>query len=205
MGRNRTIDERQILDTARDLFLLAGAGLPTRAIARALRISESVLYQRFGSKDALFYAAMAPPRATVDAVLSAVSELGDAVSPVEARRGLVTVAFELLAMFRQLGPVLVAGLAHRPGDQSLFSRWQRSLPIEHVRIELAAVLRALDRRRVLDVPDSRASAETLIVAAWGATQLPSVIPTGFLAHSKDDWTSPAEVIVDQLWSGIGRD
>ncbi|MBA3891925.1 MAG: TetR/AcrR family transcriptional regulator [Gemmatimonadaceae bacterium] len=202
MGRHRSIDERLILDTARELFLLAGAALPTRAVARALHISESVLYQRFGSKDALFYAAIAPPGAIRDPVLAAVSTLASAGAPYEARRSLETVALELLVMFRFLGPLLVAGLAHRPADPSLQLRWRRTLPIAAVRDALSRALRKLADHRILDVPDELASADTLITAAWGATVIPFLLPTELLTDGEHHVRSPAERVSDQLWTGM---
>ena len=58
MGRQKTISDEQVLRVARDLFRDKGHTATTREIAQAAGISEAILYQRFGSKDDLFFAAM---------------------------------------------------------------------------------------------------------------------------------------------------
>src|SRR2546423_12135728 len=58
MGRPKTISDDTVLQIARDIFREHGHTATTREVAQAAGISEAVLYQRFGSKDALFFAAM---------------------------------------------------------------------------------------------------------------------------------------------------
>src|SRR5262249_36987117 len=60
MGRQKTITDDEVLRIARNLFRRQGHTVTTREIAHAAAISEAVLYQRFGSKDELFFAAMHP-------------------------------------------------------------------------------------------------------------------------------------------------
>ena len=63
MGRHKTITDAAILAAAREVFRGHGHTATTRQIADAVGISEAVLYQRFGSKEELFFAALhtAPP------------------------------------------------------------------------------------------------------------------------------------------------
>src|SRR5215813_13882337 len=60
MGRKKTISDVEVLEIARHIFRQHGHTATTRQIAEAAGISEAILYQRFGSKDELFFAAMHP-------------------------------------------------------------------------------------------------------------------------------------------------
>ncbi len=61
MARPITIATDRIVDTARQLFLEHGFKLSTAKIAKAVGISEGLIFKRFGTKDALFAAAMGLP------------------------------------------------------------------------------------------------------------------------------------------------
>src|SRR6516162_7920450 len=69
MGRYKTISDQEVLQVARDVFRAQGHTATTRAIAEAAGISEAILYQRFGSKDDLFFAAMLPRGPEIEKVL----------------------------------------------------------------------------------------------------------------------------------------
>src|SRR3974390_693884 len=69
MGRYKTISDEDVIRIARDVFREHGHTATTRQIAEAAGISEAVLYQRFGSKDDLFFAAMHPRGPDVEALL----------------------------------------------------------------------------------------------------------------------------------------
>ena len=58
MSRPKTISDDEVLRIACDVFREHGHTVSTREIAQAAGISEAILYQRFGSKDGLFFAAM---------------------------------------------------------------------------------------------------------------------------------------------------
>src|SRR6516162_1159464 len=60
MGRHKTITDEEVLGIARRIFRAQGHTATTREIAQAAGISEAILYQRFGSKNELFFAAMHP-------------------------------------------------------------------------------------------------------------------------------------------------
>lgn len=58
MPRPRKYDDRSILDAATEAFLELGAAAPTSLIARRAGVSEGILFKRFGTKEALFEAAL---------------------------------------------------------------------------------------------------------------------------------------------------
>ena len=59
MTRPKTISDEELLAVARKLFRTHGHAVSTRQIAEGAGISEAILYQRFGNKEHLFFAAMA--------------------------------------------------------------------------------------------------------------------------------------------------
>jgi len=61
MGRKKTIPDAELLEAARSIFVKEGYGASTRKIARRAGVSEGVIFQRFSTKDELFFAAMIPP------------------------------------------------------------------------------------------------------------------------------------------------
>jgi AcrR family transcriptional regulator len=77
MARPRTITDAEILEIARKLFRAHGHAASTRMIAESAGISEGVLYQRFGNKDDLFFAAMAPAAPDLELVLGPPEPTGD--------------------------------------------------------------------------------------------------------------------------------
>lgn len=58
MARPTTIDDDKVLQTARRLFLKHGYQASTKQMARETGISEASLFKHFGTKTALFLAAM---------------------------------------------------------------------------------------------------------------------------------------------------
>ncbi len=60
MGRHKIIEDDELLAKARDIFVKEGINVSTRKIAEEIGISSSVLFQRFKSKEELFFAAMTP-------------------------------------------------------------------------------------------------------------------------------------------------
>jgi len=55
-GRPLTLSDNALLDVARDVFLERGLDATTSEIAKRARISESVIFYRYKTKDALFTA-----------------------------------------------------------------------------------------------------------------------------------------------------
>src|SRR5712691_8039416 len=99
MGRHKTISDDDVLGIARELFGAQGHTATTRAIAEAAGISEAVLYQRFGSKDDLFFAAMHPRGPDIDELL------GPSDPPEDAHTYLRTVVVRLGKFFGDVIPL----------------------------------------------------------------------------------------------------
>jgi AcrR family transcriptional regulator len=69
MGRKKSLSDAQLLETARQVFVEHGFGASTKEIARRAGVSEGVIYQRFLTKNELFFAAMIPPPVDVKKLL----------------------------------------------------------------------------------------------------------------------------------------
>src|SRR5690348_9710630 len=70
MGRKKAVSDEDLLAAARAVFVAEGFGASTKEIARRAGVSEGVLYQRFRTKDELFFAAMIPPPADVTRIFA---------------------------------------------------------------------------------------------------------------------------------------
>ncbi len=57
-GRPQTISDDDLIDAASAVFLEQGVGATTAAVARKARISESVIFHRYKTKEALFLAVL---------------------------------------------------------------------------------------------------------------------------------------------------
>src|SRR5215468_3810223 len=84
MGRQKTITDDEVLRIARTIFREQGHTATTREIAQAAGISEAVLYQRFGSKDELFFAAMRPQGPDIEPLLGPEDPREDALTYLHA-------------------------------------------------------------------------------------------------------------------------
>src|SRR5215831_15876539 len=99
MGRQKTITDDEVLRIARDVFRAQGHTATTREIAQAAGISEAVLYQRFGSKDELFFTAMRPRGPDLEQLL------GPQEPPEDALTYLRTVVVRLGEHFADVIPL----------------------------------------------------------------------------------------------------
>lgn len=104
MARKRTIRDEDLLSAARACFVERGFAAPTKEIAQRAGVSEGLLFQRYGNKAELFFAAMVPPPGTA---------LRDQLTTV--RKGaddLVDLGMAMLDYFRATADVLLPLMAH---------------------------------------------------------------------------------------------
>ncbi len=106
MPRTRTISDQTLIEGCRATFLAEGLGVSTRRLARSVGVSEGVLFQRFATKDELFFACMRLPRPQLQDVLAR------ALRRKTLQSGLVLVAEAGLEYLRSQMPVLLLVLAH---------------------------------------------------------------------------------------------
>ena len=116
MGRQKTISDDEVLRVAREVFRAHGHTATTREIAEAVGVSEAVLYQRFGSKDELFFAAMHPRGPDIEALLGPPEPAEDAHAYVR------TVVVRMGRYFVEVIPLALRVMTHPSFDHAMLAR-----------------------------------------------------------------------------------
>ncbi len=191
MGRTKTIADEQILRRAREVFRAGGHGASTREVARAVGISQAVLYQRFGSKEELFARAMHPDPPELDALLGAYVP-GDA--QLELRRTGERLGDYLAALM----PTLIHVLA-LPG----LSR-ERVLAVHHelafgpLVAGLTERFRRLRADGAIGEVDPPAVARTFLAVVHAAVLFEAMLHGGERAPAREH----AGALLEVLWTGL---
>ncbi len=128
MARTKTISDAELLEVARGVFVEAGFGASSKEIARRAGVSEGVLFQRFLTKEELFFAAMTPPVADVSRMLNHPGTTGQPL--------LEKITFAMLEYFRLLMPVLIPVMSHPSFVFEEFARRQPDSPLAVLRRQL---------------------------------------------------------------------
>ena len=190
MGRPKTISDDDVLRIARDVFRRHGHTATTREVAQAAGISEPILYRRFGSKDALFFAAMHAQGPEIDELLGPLDPPGD------AREYLMAVLQRLGAYFAEVIPLALRVMMHPSFDPKSLSRTTPGGPAE-LREGLAKRLASLARRKEISISDEAVLARLLLSLAhdWG---LGVAFAHGKVARND----RRLEEFLDVLWKGV---
>jgi AcrR family transcriptional regulator len=188
MGRHKTISDDEVLRVARGVFRSRGHTATTREIADAAGISEAVLYQRYGSKDHLFFAAMHARGPDVEEML------GPADPPGDARKYLHTIVARLAKYFAEVIPLALHMMMHPSFDHSSMARMQTGGPAD-LKEGLARRLTSLARRGKIDVTNASVTAKLLVSLAhdWALG--------GVMSH---DSPRPRDLkeMIDVVWNGL---
>ncbi len=194
MGRHKTISDIDVLAVARRVFREHGREASTREIAKVAGISEAVLYQRFTSKDALFFAAMAPSAPDIREVLGPGEPSGDALAYV---RGVVE---RMASYFAEVLPLAIQVMTHPSFDVAAFAVAPPAAAMDRLEAELVSRLRVLEQRRSIakvSLPEA-ARVLTSLAHDWALSGILSggggVVGRGSIAK-----------IVDVVWSGLAPD
>jgi AcrR family transcriptional regulator len=188
MGRQKTITDDEVLRIARTLFREQGHTATTREIAQAAGISEAVLYQRFGSKDQLFFAAMHPRGPDLEQLL------GPKDPSEGARAYLHAVVGRLGEHFADVLPLALRVMMHPSFDPTRRARAHPGGPVAVVE-GLAERLAALARRGELAVPSVAVTARLLVSLAhdWALRRMHGM-PSRGVRELKE--------MVDVVWEGL---
>ncbi len=188
MGRPKTISDDEVLRVARDLFREKGHTASTRAVADAAGISEAILYQRFGSKDELFFRAMHATGPDVEHLL------GPADPPDDARKYVRDVVVRAGKYFAGVIPLALHVMTHPSFDRSKIG------PIggpNELKTGLAARLESLAKRKRIAIVSPTVTARILLSLAhdWALGQA--------LRHGPPTKnTKDLEEMVDVIWAGM---
>jgi len=164
MSRPKTISDDEVLKVARAVFRNRGHTATTREIADAAGISEAILYQRFGSKDDLFFAAMRPTGPDIEELL------GPEEPPEDARKYLRLTVAKVARYFAKIIPEALHVTTHPSFDPSVFTRGP--IPSVILRHGLATRLQSLANRKRIAVSSAQAAARLLVSLAhdWALGQ-----------------------------------
>ena len=191
MGRRKIIEDDELLAKAREVFVKRGIQAGSRAIAKEVGVSSSVLFQRFGSMEELFFAAMSPPAPDLPALLN---------EPERAQGGssyLEQIAVGLLSYFRQLVPILTPVAMHPSFSYPAFTKRHPDYPLDNVVAGLMAVLenkRGLGELRCADVGPVVLN---LVAVAYGLAMLERI---GVHGGAFSD--ALVRDVARVMWSGI---
>jgi AcrR family transcriptional regulator len=190
LGRHKQLTDEALLAVARQAFVAEGNTPSTREVARRAGVSEAVIYQRFGSKDAFFLAALTPPILDVDALFQRRGE-------PQVREHLERLASEMLVYFRTLVPVLIPLITTPDFDFEQFARAHPQSPIHQLRVGLAAHLRDLRARHEIGDVDTDAAALTLFATVFSLAMFERLG-----AHDAAFASAAVTRIIDTLWTGL---
>lgn len=121
MPRPKTITDLDVLKVARKCFLQQGAGASTRLIAKDAGVSEAVLFQRFGTKEGLFFAAMVPPAAELDEIFDVTPGKKTVLANLEK------ISTGIMGYFREVIPIFLPLVTHPAFDMAAFLK-QHEIP-----------------------------------------------------------------------------
>ena len=162
MGRARTVEDEDILEAARLAFLDRGQLATTREIADAAGISQAVLYQRFGSKDDLFFTAMEPPPPDLEDLLGEPPR-----EPEETEAYLADVAERLYRYFETVAPLFVQLATHTAFHADHLADAHQPMMESGLVESLSARLGDLVKKGCIREGDGSAMAQLLISVVHG--------------------------------------
>ncbi|HEY2785347.1 MAG TPA: TetR/AcrR family transcriptional regulator [Fimbriiglobus sp.] len=188
MGRPKTISDDDVLRVARKTFQAKGHTASTRAVADAAGISEAVLYQRFGSKDVLFFRAMHATGPDVERLLGPIDP------PDDARIFLRRVVVRVGKYFAEVIPLALHVMTHPSFDRKMLG--PPGGPAE-LKAGLAARIEVLVRNRKIVSPSPSTTARLLISLAhdWALGLALRHIPNSRNARDLEE-------MVDVIWAGL---
>lgn len=201
LGRPRTIDEQAIIAAARDVFLERGFSATTAEVARRAGVSEGSIFNRFGSKRALFQHAM---QMSIGQELW-LTGLADRVGTGDVRAHLAAVLVLGIDFFRRMMPLIMMGWSN-PGATG--HKDKAAAGASHgpqvVIAPLAAYLQAEMERGRLKASDPHILAQMLLSGMSHYAFLAVLqekqghAPSQSVEHY-------AEGLVDVLWNGVSPD
>lgn len=190
MGRRKLLEDDELLARAREIFLRDGIAVSSRKVADQIGVSDSVLFQRFGSKEELVFAAMTPPAPDMS-VLFGEKSSGDAL------RDLQQSGLGLLEYFRQLVPILAPLSTHPAFSFDAFRKRHPNSPLEKLTVELMAVWEEKRRTGLIECPDVGPLVLHLLAVAYGLAMF-----EWLGVHESNFSENTVRDLIQLLWRGI---
>lgn len=209
MPRPRTVNEADLLDAARTVFARSGHAASTVEVAREAGVSQALLYQRYGTKNALFLAAMVPGPVDAHAIVGDIGE----IDRLGARGHVVAIAGRLLDHLSEVMPRVLHLVTHPTLAPELGRHLHEHLGAPAVLPAIAGRLSAMARdghaRASLD-PHAAAAALIAIVHGLALHDVAGINDPapGGERHGTNDTRAPTSTVLDDavsaLWAGLER-
>jgi AcrR family transcriptional regulator len=191
MGRTKIINDKEILRHARVVFREGGHAASTRDVARAAGISQAVLYQRFGSKEDLFFRAMTPESPNIH-------ELLGRYPPKDTKRDLEDIATRLVEFFVSLMPTLLHVLAHPDLGADRLVHFHAGLPFEPLLNGLSQRIARMRKDKLVSSSNPDAAALAFLAAVHSVAMFETMSKKGSAKRRK----SHIVAMVNTLWEGF---
>ena len=190
MPRNKTVTDEKILAVARSLFLKEGAKASTRTLAKIAGISEAVIFQRFSTKQGLFFAAMVPPEAQLEVIFN--------VQPGQKQvtANLKSVSLQIVDYFREVMPVFLSLISHPSFDMQTFLK-RHSMPGIQFNLKLTEYLNAEAQLGRIRTSNSAATAGLLLSHLHNLA-----LSENIGSHQKIDTECAISEAIAAIWIGL---
>lgn len=187
MTRPKTISDEDILTVARRVFRAKGYAASTREISLEVGISEGILYQRFGSKDDLFFASMLPSAPDIEELLGPERPALDALGYLQSVLG------NLALYFGEVIPLALHVMTHPSFDHATIGRAMAGAARVHE--GLARRLAWFEKKKLIRKSSAQVTARVLVSLAHDAGLSGMSRTTELKAKELD-------AIATLLWNGI---
>jgi AcrR family transcriptional regulator len=191
MGRNKTVEDEEVLAAAREVFRREGHAASTRDVARAAGVSQAVLYQRFGSKEELFFRAMAPEPLDLDALLGP-------YPTSDVRRDVLSLSKRLLKYLRGFAPTFLSVVAAHSAEVDRLRAWHDGLPFFPIVHAIASRFERMAKDGLIRPGDAQSRAMVLISTVHSLAMFELLTGPGHPARSKQS----IEQLMRVLWEGL---
>lgn len=192
MSRPRAIDDARILDAARSVFITRGAQADTRLVAEAADVSQALLFQRYGTKTGLFFAAMIPRPPDLDSLIGPMPKCRSSV-----RDSFLGVAERLLGWLDTAMPGALRAALH-PDFHNALGAAHSADGADSIRKGLSGWLNALQKAGLIEPSlDPDATVQGFIELLHGQALIAMLAP-GEPAHRR------AERCLSLIWTSITR-
>ena len=192
MARTKTISDVDLLEVARQTFVEIGFSASSKEIARRAGVSEGVLFQRFSTKEEIFFAAMTPPPLDLNDIFEHPKLRGQALFE--------KITFAMVDYFRTLMPVLIPLMSHPSFRFEDFAKRQPDSPLVTLRRQLIEFMIREKRDGRIGAVDPGAA--SLVI--WSTAHTVAF----FERLGAHDGVMPAAIIrasVQCLWTGMKPD
>jgi AcrR family transcriptional regulator len=198
VGRPRTIDDREILDAAREIFLQRGAVATTADVARRVGISQGSIFKRFPTKQELFLAAMVTGRYRQDLL----KQFRAQTKEMGIRQAFVDIGKKLIPFFRQALPLVLLSWSNR-GEFGLPKQMvMGSFPPAQAAQEIVALVEGEMKAGRLRKQDPWLVTRAFVGALQNYVLLELVTKGVIAVGPTCDPDAYVNGIVDILWAGI---